>query len=354
MKRDWQSFWLYAFHSIKWTAFAILLVPIYFVLMNPNFSQENYWGNLWFSTRIGIQIAIFYWLCSTVIYVFVYRYNPNLVLVIKKSLKIQILKGLGIMIVGLALTSITEPYLSGRQFGLQSITIGALVGGITFLVTVLYVAYRETKEHNLKLRAESAEGSLNVLKNQMQPHFLFNSLNSLSELIDSNNEHASMMAQKLSDLYREILTNSKTQFSSLASELSIIDKYLALEKIRCGERLKYKISSPKSTDHIYIPSLVLQTLVENSIKHRISKAIDGGVVEIDISPKADGYNISIIDTGENVAAKPSKNSGTGIENTKSRLSLIYGDKHKFKMNVTDDRTEVEFWITGKDEAEANQ
>lgn len=349
MKRDWRNFWLYAFKSLRATAFAILLVPIFFVLMNPDFSTENYWVHLMFSTRIGIQIAVFYWLCSTTTYFFVYRYNPALILVIKKSLKVQILKGVAIMITGLALTSIAEPYISGRQFGLQSITIGALVGGITFLVTVLYIAYKEVKEQNLTLRAESAESNLNVLKNQLQPHFLFNSLNSLSELIDSNDPKASTMTQNLSDLYREILANSKQQFASLESEISIIEKYLELEKLRCGERLKYSISIPNNRDGIYLPSLTLQTLVENSIKHRISKSIEGGKIYVSINPKNEGYVISIIDTGTIVTTKSQKNSGTGIENTKARLSLVYGSKHDFKINVLAEKTELEFWITGKNE-----
>lgn len=253
------------------------------------------------------------------------------------------------MLVGLVLTSITEPYISGRHFGLQSISLGMLIGGITFLGIILFIAYREIKEHNLILRAESAESNLNVLKNQMQPHFLFNSLNSLSELIDSNNQYASTMAQKLADLYREILTNSKQQISSLESELSIINKYLELEKLRFGDRLNYKISLPTSIENIFIPSLILQTLVENSIKHRISKSIKGGNVNIEIVPALNGFKISITDTGEQSFSGSEIGTGTGIKNTKERLKLIYGEDHDFKINIDNNKTELEFWIPGKDE-----
>ncbi len=197
----------------------------------------------------------------------------------------------------------------------------------------------------MKLRAESAEANMNVLKNQMQPHFLFNSLNSLAELIDTNREYASKMTQNLSDLYREILESSKTLKSSLANELSIVQKYLELESLRFGKRLSFKIKAPENSEKILIPSLILQTLVENAIKHGISQSLNGGIIEIDIAPNQNGYFIEIRNTA-GVSQNLNNSTGTGLMNTQSRLDLFYADKHQFSMSSESGMTVVHFWISG--------
>ncbi len=163
------------------------------------------------------------------------------------------------------------------------------------------------------------------------------------------------MAQKLSDLYREILTSSKSHLSTLESEISIVEKYLDLEKIRYGDRLKFKISKPTLVEDIFLPSLSLQTLVENSIKHRVSKSLAGGQIDVSIVPSDSGFKVSVVDTGEleSIEFTNSASTGTGLSNTKSRLSLIYGSRNKFSLDVTKNSTRIEFWITGRNENEFN-
>jgi two-component system LytT family sensor kinase len=370
VNRDWRLFWSYSAKSLKYAAIATLLVPIYFILMNPQFSEPHYWDHLLFSSRIGLQISLFHWLCSTLIYSGCYLHNPQLIVVIKKNLPLQLLKGLVLMVIALAISAALEPHISGRSFGLQSFTVGALVGGITFALVLFYIAYQQTREHNLQLRASTAESNLKVLRDQMQPHFLFNSLNSLAELIDTNSEAASSMVQTLADLYREILEASKSHLCPLESELRIIQKYLELEKLRFGSRLQFTIDisglletacstnfkggslplESQGVPSVWIPSLALQTIIENSIKHRISKVLEKGYVCVSIAKTDQGYWATIRDSGavpkdwRGVHKTPSLN--TGLANLQTRLQLFYGDRSQFQIQVTEEETIVQFWFSG--------
>jgi hypothetical protein len=344
-KRNWREFFLEALRSLKTVGVASSLVPLFFFFMNPDFSAPGYFKNLLFSTRIGFQIAMFSWSGFLAVYSFIYYKNPQDLIKIKRSVKAQISIGISFMLIGLGLTSLLEPYISGRNFGLQSISVGTLVGGTSFLLCMFYVAYKRSQEVNLKLKSESAEANLHILNNQMQPHFLFNSLNSLSELIETNNEYAAKMTQKLADLYRQILENSKNQLASLESEVSIINRYMELEKLRYDERFSYSISTPSDHENIFLPSLILQTLVENALKHGISKSIGGGNISVQISKAvSEGYYIDIINTGG--IYQPSQIGGTGLSNTRARLNLLYGDKHNFNIQTSENQTKVNFWFSG--------
>lgn len=346
MKRDWKIFSRYSMRALKGSLIGLLLVPLFYFILNPHFDGD-WLSGLLISVRIGLVVVVINLITSTVIYAVIYQRNTLQMIQLKESIKFRFAIGFLGMTLGLLAASRLEPSISGQGLNIQSITTGLLIGGITYLAFILKSAFRETQNHNLKLRAESAESNLNVLKNQMQPHFLFNSLNSLAELIDSNHEYASQMTQKLSDLYREILDSSKSVVSSLESEISIVRKYLDLESLRFGSRLKYEIQTPKNLKDIFIPSLLLQTLVENAIKHGISQSLEGGIVSLVVSADNGGYLVRIQNTSsKKTTFIDASASGTGIANTISRLDLLYGSKHNFKMNALDRKTYVEFWFSG--------
>lgn len=354
-KRDWSHSKRNAKIGLLYMAAADALVPVFHLLMDPDVSREGYLNSLLISTRIGVQIGFTYWLLSTCIYAFIHIRRPELRLVIKRSIPVQAVKGLAILLISIWISSRLEPLISGLEFGRRGFATGALIGGITMLLFVVLIAYRETAKHNLELRAESAEANLHILKNQMQPHFLFNSLNSLSELIEADRGRASEMTQKLADLYRQILENSKHQVCSLRSEAAIITNYLELEALRFGARLQYQIALP-SRDDILIPALVLQTLVENAIKHGISRSIEGGRVEVKIEQVDDGFQASVINTAEERSEESgtAPKTGTGLSNTMARLKLLYGDRSALVIRNRlptgagsgSSAFEVRFWFSG--------
>lgn len=348
MKRDWKTFFKYSLRALKGSLIALFLVPIFYLVLNPRFDWDVVPGLL-VSIRIGLTVVIVNLIINAIISVIIYQRSISIMIRLKESLGFRFSVGLSGMALGLFVASFLEPFFGGQGMDIQGITIGLTLGGITYLVFILKSAYTQTQNYNFKLRAESAESNLIVLKNQMQPHFLFNSLNSLAELIDSNKEYASQMTQKLSDLYREILESSKSSVTSLEVEMAIVKKYLELESLRFGHRLKYKIEIPESVSNVMIPSLLLQTLVENAIKHGVSQTLEGGVISIIIIPEKEGYTVQI----ENPAPKKIQSvesSGTGIANTLARLDLLYGNKHHFKMSTVDEITSVHFWISGETRA----
>ena len=197
----------------------------------------------------------------------------------------------------------------------------------------LYFAYRRAKEEALALRAESAESRYQILENQMRPHFLFNALNSLAELIESGRADAAETTYKLADLYRQILANSDQKTASLRSEIAIVRAYLELEQLRFGSRLRFEIRVPEESDQIFLPSLMLQTLVENAVKHGIAPSVEGGKIWIDIARKDRDFRVTVANTGVQLAAPWIE--GTGLANTKARLDLLYGNLQEFSMQTNE-------------------
>jgi len=344
MKRDWKEFYQYSKKSVSCAIWPPFLVPIFFVLLNPHFHQPHYFQSLLMSMRIAFQITSFHWLASILIFAGIFCFSPSLLVTFKKSVKYQIAHGLSLMIIGLALCSWIEPKISGSSFGIGDASVGLLVGGVTFLVFVFYAAYKHTHEHNLVLATHNAQNELHVLKNQMQPHFLFNSLNTLAEMIETKKEDTAEVVHELSDLYRELLENSKQALCTLESELKIIEKYLSLEKRRMRDRLHFQIQHPENEEKIYIPSLLLQTLVENAIKHSISKSINGGYLEVNFQNLETGYRAHVKNSGAFQNKKTDK--GTGLANSEKRLKLLYGEKAKFEIQSINHETIVSFYFSG--------
>ena len=227
---------------------------------------------------------------------------------------------------------------------------------VIFITTALYSAgaaalfYRfiQMRAFALKSKVAHSEAQYNMLESQMQPHFLFNSLNVLSELIYMDRDMASSMIHKMADLYRDILNNSKAGFSSLESEISILKKYIELQKIRFSHRLRFHVDVSPAFFNLRIPSLMLQTLVENAIKHGISPKKEGGEIFLQVKKKETLFKICVSNTGRLYRKEEVSKGGTGLQNTKNRLELLYGSKHFFKIYSDNKKTYVEFLITGRE------
>ncbi len=226
---------------------------------------------------------------------------------------------------------------------------------IIFVTTALYSAvaaaiyyrFRQMKDIALKSKVAEAEAQYSLLESQMQPHFLFNSLNVLSELIYVEPDLAHAMTQKLADLYREILNNSKNKFSTLESEISILRKYIEIQKIRFGDRIQFKVDVSPAYYNLQIPSLMLQTLVENAIKHGLSPKKEGGEINLSVKKKASLFEVCISNTGSLYKGHSDSKKSTGLQNTRNRLDLTYGSKHAFEIFADDNKTYVQFNITGR-------
>ena len=185
---------------------------------------------------------------------------------------------------------------------------------------------RKQEVSNLELAASKKESELKNLRSQLNPHFLFNSLNSIRALVDLDPEKAKTSISTLSNLLRQSLVLGKNNLVSISDELLLAKNYLDLEKIRFEERLNVKWEIDAQLENVEIPPFTLQMMIENAIKHGISNLEKGGIVEVRAYEDTDSVNIEVRNSGN---LSKVVDLGVGLKNIKQRLSLQYGDKAEF-------------------------
>ena len=196
--------------------------------------------------------------------------------------------------------------------------------------------YRESQERLLtaaQLQTRLAEAQLQSLQRQLHPHFLFNTLHTISALMHRDTEAADAMLAQLSDLLRLTLDRIGTQQVTLKEELDFVEKYLEIEQARFGERLQVRFDTPPGTFDAAVPNLLLQPLVENAVRHGIGPKVGGGTVDIVARREGDRLQLTVRDTGYGVPADKLaalNTGGVGLSNTRSRLETLYPGRHRFE------------------------
>ena len=220
-------------------------------------------------------------------------------------------------------------------------------GSITTILTwsALYFAiksyrvFQEVRESALRSAAMAHEAQLKMLRYQLNPHFLFNTLNAISTLIlEQNTELANRMVTKLSSFLRYSLDNDPMQKITLEQELQALQLYLDIEKVRFEERLSLEVNIEKAAKEALIPSLLLQPLIENAIKYGIARAEGGGHLKISAKVFAGDLLMEVSDDGpgcEVVNNQIPDAKGVGLRNTRERLATLYGSEHSIKLSQTD-------------------
>jgi len=198
--------------------------------------------------------------------------------------------------------------------------------------------YKKTEIQNLKLEANTKEIELNQLKSQLNPHFMFNSMNSIRALVDEDPKRAKIAITQLSNILRNTLMMHKNKFITLEEELVLVKDYLELEHIRYEERLSFTINVDPNTVFLQIPPMMIQTLVENGIKHGISKYPEGGEIKISAAKTDDVFIIKIINTGQ--LNHNTAETGFGVANTTNRLELLFGKKAEFSLRNLDTKNVI--------------
>jgi len=188
---------------------------------------------------------------------------------------------------------------------------------------------RKQEIDNVKLESLVKELELKTIKSHINPHFIFNALNSIRALVDENPERARTAITELSNLLRSSMQAEKIELTSLEKELSIVKDYLALEHIRFEDRLHVEYDIDEDTLDQHIPPMMLQTLVENAIKHGISRQVNGGTITIISDFKEDHHELIVRNTGRLYGE--SNGEGFGIASTQNRLKLLYGKQAYFEL-----------------------
>jgi signal transduction histidine kinase len=201
-----------------------------------------------------------------------------------------------------------------------------------------YRQYRERELQTSQLETRLAQARLQVLRMQLQPHFLFNTLHAISSLMHQDVEVADRMLARLGELLRTTIEHAGTQEIPLYQELEFIQPYLEIEKARLGERLTVKLDIDPEAVDAFVPNLILQPLVENAIRHGIAPFAVAGRLEIKACREQDRLRLEVRDNGPGLSPEQQNNlkAGVGVANTRDRLQQLYGAAHRFAMATSPD------------------
>ena len=226
--------------------------------------------------------------------------------------------------------------LTGRHVAIDS--VGKLFSGSVYHAFALLawsVFYFAIKHYERSVRAESLahQARLQALRYQLNPHFLFNTLNAISTLVvDKRNAEAGKMIARLSDFLRMTLERPDVEEVPLAEEIEFVRRYLEIEQVRFGDRLAVKIDVDDDAWSARVPTLLLQPLVENAIRHSVAPREHGGRVTIEARAIGGRLHLTVADDGPGLDGKGNGNgTGIGLANTRERLEQLYGDAHRFDL-----------------------
>ena len=233
----------------------------------------------------------------------------------------------------------TFPYMGhfGRDY--LSWIMTSVPWSVVMYFTILGCVYaftyfaeaREREAQQAKLSAQLAEARLGALRMQLNPHFLFNSLNALAVLVrDQKTRDASRMLELLGAVLRQVLHGEKRQEVTLAEELRFIEQYLAIEQVRFSDRLQLRWSIDPSIRGVLVPEFILQPLVENAIRHGIAKRSEPGMIEVSASPEAGDLVLRVSDDGPGYRPDQSE-TGVGLANIRARLETLFGPAGRLEL-----------------------
>lgn len=214
--------------------------------------------------------------------------------------------------------------------------IAFLINGCSCLIAYIYYSWQEkaeTEKQRTEIQSISKEAELYKLRQQLQPHFLFNSLNSINALIGTTPSEARNMLQQLSEFLRATLKKEDQQWIKLQEEINTLQLYLGIEKVRFGNRLSTHVEIPTETMEAGIPAMILQPLVENAIKFGLYDTTDAAVISINAGLEAGDLIISVENPFDESTSSPGRGTGFGLSSVQRRLYLLFGRNDLLKTEV---------------------
>jgi len=301
---------------------------------------------------IAISISITIWLFNALLYIFLTPKIKNLPK--EKRLLYEIPSFfvttlLGFIIPIFIFSKIFEIDFFKEKIFLINLVLLLLIYMMIFGLILSFKFYKELKEKEAaaqKLKTLAIEAELKALKSQINPHFLFNTLNSINALVTQNPKLSRKMIAHLSELLRTSLESYDYMLVPLKKELDFAHLYLEIEKIRFNNKIEFQENvDPKLLD-IPFPALVLQPLLENAVKHGIVSSRKGGVIQLEIKQEGNLLKCNISNTVESIKTdnrlKSIKN-GTGLTNIRQRLDFLYNENYSFQAEYSErDKFKVSF------------
>ena len=250
---------------------------------------------------------------------------------------VHVMAGLGFALLKWWLDNLFRRYVLGLPKGMSLayvfhgnfVTYGILVAATQGYL--YYHRYRKGELRSAELTAQLAEAQLQVLRMQLHPHFLFNTLNSIATLIHKDPDAADRMTARLSNLLRLTLESVGVQEVPLAQELEFLESYLEIERTRFSDRLVVRIDADPDTLDASTPYLILQPLVENAIRHGIAARTSPGCILVRSARAGTMLSLEVKDDGPGIRSEAISRSGVGISSTRARLEKLYGEAHRFEL-----------------------
>lgn len=253
---------------------------------------------------------------------------------------------------GHAFFAAAEPWLNPAAVGPQPPPDPVAFLGTVLMATAVFaawstvyalglVAFRlaDAERERVALRASLAEARARALEYQLNPHFLFNALNTVRALVLDEPEEARRAVTLLSGLLRQTLAAGREATHALSSELALVRTYLALEALRFDDRLAVRIDVAPEAEAVAVPTLLVQTLVENAVKHGVARQRAGGTVAVTAALDGDRLALRVENPSPDPSAAPiSDGTGTGLANARERLALLFGDAARLDLTVGEART----------------
>ena len=305
------AFWLEAIHWLSWG----IVAPLVFWLCRRLYRGEHTWQR--YAVGLTLGAIVISTIQPTLTECF--DFTKNLVrwwLSMTDTLPQSFLPGLPLAIAKLA--------------GYNLPVYGVLVLG--WHAATYYIELRDRQMKAMQLESMLHQAQLQTLRSQLNPHFLFNALHSLAELVHANPKLAEQLILRLGDLLRQVLRSSTEQEVALADELDFIKGYVEIERMRLGDRLQVNWDIAPEALRIKVPSLILQPLVENAILHGVAPIAQPGALTIRAANDGHSLLLQVRDTGPGLPdeTKP-RRLGIGLSNTKARLQRHYGSRQRFEL-----------------------
>jgi two-component system, LytTR family, sensor kinase len=335
---------------VKWMKWAIIFLcwtgfALFFTSQSYMFQARSAAAIDWRGTLFNWLLGSYTWFVLTPLILklsnrFPLQRGKLLRSIVAHALAAPLFNTVNIILFVIAQGLITSPfpnaralYESARSFVIAEFHAGMLIYWLIIGVSLTmdyYRKYRERELHASNLETRLVEAQLDALRMQLHPHFLFNTLNSISVLMRKDVDAADRMLLQLSGLLRVTLARNTAHEIRLSQELEILERYLEIEQIRFQDRLTVRMRVDQSALDALVPQLFFQPLVENAIRHGIADRERGGVIDIHAERQDDSLRLQVCDNGPGLNL-PRRNlvEGVGLSNTRSRLEYLYGSGGRF-------------------------
>ncbi len=305
-------------------------------------------------TRLGVSMSWNEAITGELLYAWIWALATPLVLYLAVRFPLRsglLTRHFPILAAACVLTAAVQKFVYGVLFALQtkalspafSSSITGLWDHIDYGITLFWLLvvivhsvdyYRRYRDHEIRaahLSSQLAKAQVEALRMQIKPHFLFNTLNAISVLTESDPARARKMISRLSDLLRHTLDSGTDQLVPLSKELELLSGYLEIEEIRFADRLQVNIDAAPDSLNAMVPSLLLQPLVENALRHGVAN--NRGCTRVSVTARVEGANltVSVTDDGPGLGAAAPLREGIGLSNTRARLAAIYGEGAYLKL-----------------------